>query len=103
MSKIIHIEPHHLDIINHILEKHLKGAIVSVFGSRAGGQPKQFSDLDLLIEADRPISLATLATLRSDFEESILPYKVDIVDGASIDDSFRKNIQPDKIELWRHF
>jgi predicted nucleotidyltransferase len=91
------ISTDHLIIIKSILKNHLPvEATVYVFGSRARGGAKPFSDLDLAIDADgKVLSLATMAALADHFDESDLPYKVDLVDWNSIDDNFQRLIQSD--------
>jgi predicted nucleotidyltransferase len=48
-------------------------------GSRATGNHKRFSDVDLLIESD-DLTGVMLGRIAEAFEESSLPYKVDLVD-----------------------
>lgn len=97
---MIDLEPQHLELVKKILKQHLKNdAKVFVFGSRATGKAKKFSDLDLAIQYSQKISLSEFANLRSDFEESYLPYKVDIIDLNVIEESFRKKITPDLIAI----
>jgi type I restriction enzyme S subunit len=67
------------------------------FGSRATRRAKPFSDLDLAILADHPLSLDVNAGLRNDFSESDLPWKVDVVDWATTSESFRQIIARDKV------
>ena len=64
----------------------LKGWDVSVylFGSRASGDSRHTSDIDLAIEARDALPPIVLAALRERLEESTVPYRVDIVDLARI-------------------
>lgn len=88
------IRPQDLTIVTNILNKHLPAnTTVWVFGSRAKGTARPFSDLDLAIDIDHhPLPLKLLTTLLDEFEESDLPYKVDIVDLNTIDEEFKKII-----------
>lgn len=95
----IDIRPDHLQIVEHILEKNIPNHQVWIFGSRAKGTAKNTSDLDICIKGERPLILNTLAHLRSDFSESNLPYKVDVVDWCEINEDFKKIIEKDKIPL----
>lgn len=56
------------------------------------GNAKTYSDLDLAIIGESPLSLETLANLTEAFSESDLPWKVDIVDWAVTNDAFKQVI-----------
>ncbi len=96
-APLIDIREDHWDIVQGILQKHVPQYEVLAFGSRAKWTAKQYSDLDLAIITDKPLSLDISASLSDDFSESDLPYKVDIVDWATTSESFRKIIEQDKV------
>lgn len=75
------------------------GAKVWVFGSRASGRARRYSDLDLAIDAGRPLTLDETARLAEALCESDLPYRVDIVDWQAIDDRFRQVIAGQRLPL----
>ena len=101
MKNTIDLQSTYLKIVLQILQKHLPPkATVSLFGSRATGKAKKFSDIDLVVQAENPISNEILVTLANDFEESDLPYKVDIVDWTTIDKSFQERIKNDTILIF---
>ena len=92
----------HIGIVRDILRAHLpKSARVWVFGSRATGTARRWSDLDLAIDAGRPLTLDETAALREAFEESDLPYRVDLVDWHAIDARFRRIIEAGRVPLSR--
>ncbi|MCA3083765.1 MAG: restriction endonuclease subunit S, partial [Rhodocyclaceae bacterium] len=91
------IRPDHLEIVQGILKKYVPLCEVWAFGSRAKWTAKEYSDLDLAIITDRPLSLDVSASLSDDFSESDLPWRVDVVDWATTSESFRKVIERDKI------
>jgi type I restriction enzyme S subunit len=95
----IDIHPAHLAIVREILHKHVPHYAVWAFGSRVTGKARKFSDLDLAIISDKPLSLDVSASLRHDFSESDLPWKVDVVDWATTSDTFRAIIARDKLVL----
>ena len=64
-------------------------ARVYLFGSWASGTQRRASDIDLAIEAPTPLPAAILARLREAIEESHVQYRVDVVDLAEVDASFR--------------
>lgn len=95
----IDISAEHWAIVRDILQQHVPQHEVWAFGSRATGKAKPFSDLDLAILSDHPLSLDVSASLRTDFSESELPWKVDVVDWATTGESFRQIIARDKVVL----
>jgi predicted nucleotidyltransferase len=101
MSNVnIDIEQKHLKIIQSILKQHLSNNIkVWVFGSRAKKNAREFSDVDLVLEAKAPVPIQLLADLASDFEESDLPYKVDLIDWTSTSESFKEVISEQRVLL----
>lgn len=90
----------HRGLVLGILAAHLpQGSAMWVFGSRATGRARPFSDLDLAIDAGRRLTLDEIATLVEEFTESDLPYKVDIVDWRGVDRRFRQMIMVERREL----
>ena len=53
------------------------------------------SDLDLAVDAGVELSLSIEARLAEEFSESLLPYRVDVVDIRSVSPAFRAAIQGD--------
>jgi len=88
-----------LAIVRRILSGFPK---VCVFGSRATGKHRPFSDLDLCILGETPVSDATMDSLREAFQESDLPYKVDIVDVHSMTPEFKKSALATAIVIFEH-
>ena len=60
---LIDIRPDHWDIVQGILKKHVPQHEVWAFGSRALWKAKEYSDLDLAIITDKPLSLDISASL----------------------------------------
>jgi predicted nucleotidyltransferase len=80
----------HRRIVLDILNTHLPaGAAVWAFGSRVNGRARRYSDLDLAIDAGRRLTIDETATLREAFDDSDLPYRVDVVDWQAINPGFR--------------
>jgi len=97
----IDIRPCDLKIVQQILRNTLPvNAKVWVFGSRATWKTKKSSDLDLAIDAGRPLTREENSTLEEIFDESDLPYKVDMVDMHIVSDTFKTIIERDMVELW---
>lgn len=77
------------------------GAMVWIFGSRSSGDYKQFSDIDVLFRRtkDYPLPSGFIYEIRTNLEESRLPYKVDLVDDADLAASYRSKVNEDMIPL----
>ena len=87
-----------LTIIESILQNSLPvNSQVWVFGSRAKHQAKYNSDLDLAIEAPEPLNSQTRMQLETQFDESYLPYSVDIVDMQTVEPYFKEIIDQQKV------
>lgn len=93
----IEIAQRHWDIVRVILAQRLAGYEVWAFGSRARHTAKPYSDLDLVVITKQPLSLGALALINEEFEESDLPWKVDLVDWTATSELFREIIQHDKV------
>ena len=72
-----------------------------VFGSRAKNTAKSLSDLDLCIKNDEAIPLSTLAEIDAAFEESDLPFKVDVKVWGALSKRFQALIKDDLIVFSR--
>lgn len=92
MTGQIDITPEERAIVLRILNEIVPDREVRVFGSRVTGKAKPFSDLDLAIMGDEPLSLETRAWLEEAFSESELPWKVDVLDWAVTDNHFKEII-----------
>jgi predicted nucleotidyltransferase len=100
VTRAIDLSEAELTIVQTILGAHLPPSVQAyVFGSRATTTARRYSDLDLALEAERPLSLDVLADIAEALSESDLPYKVDVIDLRSIDQAFRALIAPDMIRL----
>jgi predicted nucleotidyltransferase len=94
------LRPDHERIVKNILAERLPaGVTVRVFGSRAKGAPKLYSDLDLALKGGDRLPLAVLADLAEAFCESDLPFKVDVVDWRSAGSALQRAIDREGVEL----
>ena len=78
--------------IKEILQKHISnpGYQFMIFGSRATGAARVYSDVDIAVIGDAPIDLGILARVNEDLEESSIPVNVDIVDFSRVSSDFRR-------------
>jgi predicted nucleotidyltransferase len=101
MTKKLELSIENLAIVCAILKKNLpQDARVWAFGSRVKNKARPFSDLDLVINLkDKPLPYDLLTILLDEFEESDLPFKVDIVDWNTIDGVFKGIIDRDRVAV----
>jgi predicted nucleotidyltransferase len=81
----------HWEIIKAILQKY--PYTFYAFGSRIKGTHKRLSDLDICFMEKIPT--ITISLIREEFEESRLPFTVDLVDWNTCDETFKSIIKPD--------
>ena len=94
------LEKKHIDFILDTLKQNLPNGEFYIFGSRAKGTNKKYSDLDIAVKcANEKISADVLGKLLIIFTDSTLPYEVDIVDLNAIDEKFKTLIKDDLVEL----
>jgi uncharacterized protein len=102
MTRPVHIDlpAEHRRLVLNILRANLPpNTKVWVFGSRATGRARRYSDLDLAIDAGRRLTLDEMAGLTEAFSVSDLPYRVDLVDWRDIDDRWRRIIMAERVAL----
>ena len=87
-KKIIQVEKKIKEIIFQFLDP--EKYQVFIFGSRATGKAKKFSDFDIGILGKKPIPSHLIVLIEEALEESDLPYKVDIVDFSLVSSEFKK-------------
>lgn len=83
----------HLEIIKSIFSKYPYKFYA--FGSRAKGTAGKYSDLDLCYQEEIPWNI--LSHIQEDFEESDLPFKIDLVNWKHMDSNFLKLIEKDLV------
>ena len=94
----VDIRPDQLAIVQGILSRHLSPDVkVWVFGSRATWTTKDSSDLDLALEGRTKIDHKTMGALATSFQDSILPYSVDVVDLKQVSGSFKEVVAAQKV------
>ena len=92
------LEDRHIKLILEILNKHAKNAKFYIFGSRARGDYSRYSDIDIAIDG-AGLNSDILSKINSEFDNSTMPYEVDVIDINSISSDFKKMILNDLIEL----
>ena len=98
------LEPRHIEILEKILRKNLlpnQKLIVWIFGSRATGKNRPFSDIDLLLEGSPPVDKTLQNQIEGDLEDSNLPFKVDLVPLETLYPPYAPQIHQEKQVLFQ--
>ena len=96
----VQLDAESLAEVRNILAFHAPALKVWMFGSRATGTAKRFSDLDIALEGEAPVAYHTISKLKHAFSESDLAIKVDVVDWNSLDQDFRDAIAAQRVPLF---
>jgi len=89
---MIDVFQHHLDIVTSILRQFVPDCEVRVFGSRFTHTAKKHSDLDIAIVENAKISSTLISEIAEAFQESDLPFRVDVLDWNALNEEFKKVI-----------
>ncbi len=96
------LEEKYIGFLLEVLNKNIGNnqAKFYIFGSRAKGTYKEYSDIDIAIDFNgEKMPANVLANISFDFENSTLPYEVDVVDLNSISEKFKNLICSTLTEL----
>ncbi len=98
VDRAIDISAEQRKIVMALLERHMPGTAAWAYGSRAKWTTRPQSDLDLVVftteEQNRQVG-----ALRDAFEESSLPFRVDLFVWDAIPEAFRQQIEAEHIVL----
>jgi uncharacterized protein len=89
---MIDVAAEQIKIIKNILQKYVPDCEVRAFGSRVKGTARKHSDLDLALVDKDVIPRKILFALKEEFENSDLPFRVDLTDWHRISNEFQEII-----------
>ena len=98
MNQAIDISASQRKTILELLEKYLPNTTAWVYGSRVKWTSRPQSDLDLVVFAT-PEQNRKVSDLREAFEESNLPFRVDLFVWDELAEQFRSQIEVDHVVL----
>ena len=94
----IDLSAEHRATVVALLREYLPGTTVWAYGSRVIWTSRDNSDLDLVVFATRK-QVDQVSALREAFEESDLPFRVDLFAWDDVPESFRNRIRAEHVEL----
>lgn len=95
---MIDLEEKYINFIKNTISSMIHNYKLYIFGSRAKNRAKKYSDIDLAIDSQE-LTPQIKTKLEFTFENSTLPYEVDIINLNDIDNKFKDLIQKDLIEI----
>jgi uncharacterized protein len=105
----VSLSPEHIQTVSSILRSVLLGNTAGqegaqnlqawVFGSRATGHARPFSDLDILISKPHKLDWRARADLTDAFEASNLPFRVDVVEESRLTPGIAPRVLAERLPL----
>jgi len=98
----LHIDEQHINIIVSIIKSipELNDCSVYLYGSRVNGKSVKFSDVDIALDCHgKHVTDTMKSKLTIQFEKSILPYTVDIIDINSVSPVFKAKVEKDFVKI----
>ena len=89
---MIKLSEKELRIVKDILKNYASDYEVLVFGSRVAGNTHEYSDLDIAFKGTDKIDLLVLAAIKEEFQNSDIPFRVDVIDFNRISSEFQSII-----------
>jgi len=97
---MIDLRPEQLALVRRLLAEHVPECEVRAFGSRVKGTAKPYSDLDLVVTGTVKLERSRLNRLEEAFEESTLPFRVEVMDWWTLSVAFREAIAGEAVQVW---
>lgn len=98
---MIDVAENHWQIILELLNAYVPQYEVWGFGSRFTGKARSYSDMDLVLVGEKAIDILVMASLKEAFEESNLPFRVDVLDWNVLTKEFQKVIMESGFKVLR--
>ena len=100
VERAIDLPEAHKQLVLKIIRRRLPNAKIWVYGSRAKGRARRYSDLDLMLDDQgKGIPGSVMGNLDEDFDESNLPIIVELRDMAETDAGFLERVRKDFLQL----
>ena len=98
MSKL-KLENKYKEFIVNTIKNIIPEVNIYIYGSRVKGTSQEYSDVDIALQAGIILPPEQLFQIKAVFQNSIFPYKVDIIDLNSISESFLNIIKNLRMEF----
>ncbi len=95
---MIDLDEKYINFLKQIISSYLDDYKLYMFGSRVNGNARKYSDIDIAIKSNK-LTSSIKSQIELDFENSTLPYEVDVVDLNTISDDFKNLIKNTLVEI----
>lgn len=95
---MIDLEEKYINYIKQIISKYLTNFEVYLYGSRAKGTARKYSDVDIAIFSEE-LSEKIRLKICFEFENSTFPFKLDIINMKTISKEFKELISDSLVKL----
>ena len=94
-------EEAYLDLVKEVVFKHIPKNKYNIFlfGSRAREKHRFAADIDIGVQGKEPLEEDLIYKIKDEIEESIVPFKVDIIDFMTVTNKFKKEALKN-IKIW---
>ena len=86
MVDMFGLEEAHINLLKSVFEKYNTVSKVILYGSRAKGNYRNSSDIDLTLVGNN-LDFSTLVKIENDLDDLLLPYKIDLSVFKNIEDN----------------
>lgn len=100
LARRVAVPVDHLRVLLEQIELYVPTATVWAFGSRVKGTHLPTSDLDLAVHCDKQTARKALPKLSDAFEETDLPFKVQVLDFNRLPTYMQENIKEKFVEIY---
>lgn len=97
-TSMIDLNEKYISFIKETVYHYLQNCEIYLFGSRTKGTAKKYSDIDIALKSPN-LNENILLKIINDFENSTLPYEVDVLDLNNISETFRQYIEQDLTQI----
>lgn len=95
------LEPQVKEKIIKLCKSIIPEAEIWIYGSRARGDYRERSDIDLALQASQPIDFFAIAELKEVLAAANIPYAFDIIDLNAVQDEKFKSVVKKEMVLWQ--
>ncbi|MGY6214201.1 nucleotidyltransferase family protein [Methylolobus aquaticus] len=96
---MLDLTPAQFAMVRAVLYAHSLRREVRAFGSCVSGLARRYTDLDLMLMGEEPVTDIIRADLREDFDESALPFRVDKVTWSEAPVMLRAVVEPEGVVI----